>query len=315
MNSSTPLPSQFDSPDGDQYAPPAPRRVGLVIATVVALGSLFWGAFWGPREVARWYLAAARNAQADMRYEAVVEAANKGLAWDDEYRDLVEARAIARLQLDDLHGSLQDFDRLIELASKDEKTTEAYMRAMAARTQVLQRLDRYQAAVDDWTDIVEFRREQYRLRGDSESQQAYALALNNRAYTQALGKIDIKGALKDIDLSIEIRGREDDPMLIDTLGYLLLLDGQNDEAVFYLESTVALATLQNGELRKRIEERMQLEMDQRRFEARLKLMDEQFSVMLHHRGEAYQATGETEQAEADFAEAEKLGYNPAKGIW
>ena len=73
-------------------------------------------------------------------------------------------------------------------------------------------------------------------------------------------------------------------MLIDTLGYLLLLDGQNDEAVFYLESTVALATLQNGEWRSRIEERMQVEKDQRPFEARLKLIDEQFSVMLHHRG-------------------------------
>jgi len=176
-------------------------------------------------------------------------------------------------------------------------------------------LDRYQEAVDDWSKTVDFRREQFRLRDDSESQDAYAMALNNRAYVQALGRIDIQGALEDINRSIEILGRDDNPVLIDTLGYLLLLDGKNQEAVYYLESAVALATLRNGEKRKEFEQSMQHEIDQRLFEAALKQMDQEFSIILHHRGEAYEAMGEVEQAEADMAEAKKLGYDPSAGIW
>ena len=43
--------------------------------------------------------------------------------------------------------------------------------------------------------------------------------------------------------------------------------------------------------------------------------DQQFSVILHHRGEAYAALGEEEKADADIAKAIELGFNPDEGIW
>jgi predicted negative regulator of RcsB-dependent stress response len=60
---------------------------------------------------------------------------------------------------------------------------------------------------------------------------------------------------------------------------------------------------------------MQQATDQRPYEAELKRLDEQHAVILHHRGEAYQAVGDEEQAQADFSKAKELGYNPEAGVW
>lgn len=313
---SGPSPTPPYEPNDTNGAPLlTPPRWRLLISSVVLLAILLWLAFYGPCEVARWYLAAAKNAAADMQYEQVVDAATRGLKWDEEFHELIEERASAHLQLDELEASLQDFDRLIALGAVDDEMTEADMRHLAGRTQVLQRLDRYQDAVEDWSKLVELRQERFRLRDDSESRRDYSMALNNRAYTKALGRIDIKGALTDIQLSIEVGMRQHDPMLIDTLGYLLLLDGQNEKATHELENAVAISRVQDDTQRRLVEARMRQVKDKRPYEEILKVMDEQFSVILHHRGEAYEASGEKEKAEVDIAEAKRLGYNPAKGIW
>ena len=314
MNGSKTDSMQFDSSMArDRAAARSPRALIIILALIV--GGTALAITWGPREMARWYLAAARNAHEDLQYEDALKAANKGLEWHAQSPLLLRARAALRYELGDMQGSLEDYGQAIELAATPTAMNEADAQLLVGRAQTLQRLDRYQEAIDDWTKVVEFRREQYEQNNDAASQYNYAITLNNRAYTQGQGGIDIEGALKDIDRAIELRGTEDDPVLIDTLGYLLLLDGQHERALYHLETAVALAKVQDDEEREKLKERMQQVVDQRRFELRLKTLDEQYSVILHHRGEAYQATGELEKAKSDFAEAEILGYNPAEGIW
>ena len=104
-------------------------------------------------------------------------------------------------------------------------------------------------------------------------------------------------------------------MFIDTLGYILLLLGDLKEAKFYLEQAAALAKTQDEEKRVQIRELMQRVVDQRSLQAELERIDQNYAVIVHHRGEVYEAIGEIEKAEADYEEAEKLGYDREKGIW
>ena len=39
------------------------------------------------------------------------------------------------------------------------------------------------------------------------------------------------------------------------------------------------------------------------------------AVMYHHRGEIYQKLGQSEPASADIKRGDKLGYNPAEGVY
>jgi tetratricopeptide (TPR) repeat protein len=304
--------SATDQTDDQQFQLLPPK---LLISGVFVLGLVLWGYAFLPQEIARWYHASARNALSDRDFDEVIEKANKGLSWNPDYTELLGLRAAVNLELDELELALKDFDRMIEIAALDNQLTEADISALAARTVALQRLNRFQEAVDTWTEIVDYRKQQFQERKDDASRQQYALSLNNRAYTQAQGKIDIPTALEDINEAIEILGREDDPIFIDTLGYLLLVDGNLEDAKFYLEQAVALAKTQDAKKREQIRALMQRVVDQRALEAELKRLDENYAVILHHRGEVYEAIGEVEQADADYEEAVKLGYNREKGIW
>jgi len=53
----------------------------------------------------------------------------------------------------------------------------------------------------------------------------------------------------------------------------------------------------------------------REFRAQIGRLEEQMAVMVRHRGEVRQALGEKDEAEQDFRLAERLGFNPAEGVY
>ena len=284
-------------------------------------GLVAFGLVIGRSEISRWYFAAARNALVDQQYDEAIESANKGLGWEPEYTDLIQLRANAHRAKGDMDACLRDYDRVIEIASKDDPYSELVIAMKTRKTSLLQRMDRTSDAIAIWDEIVEYRAAQFRLRDDVKSQYAYAMSLNNRAYVEAQGyasgdeEIDIAKSLRDIKTAIEVRGIEDDPVMIDTLGYLELLNGNHDEALHHLEMAVQLAKQFNAVKKNEIQQEMQSATDQRFLQDSLKELDQNYSVILHHRGEAYEAVGDLEKAEADIEQAEKLGYDPEEGIW
>lgn len=297
------------------------QRPVWVFSLLFLLSLIAFLLFTGRKEIARWYVASARNAIQDERYEEAVSAANNGLKWNPDYTDLFEIRAMANLKLKNYEACLEDYDRMLEVAASDGVENEADMGPRMTKASVLQLMNRYDDAIAVWDEIVKYRKEQYRLRDDSESQYAYALSLNNRAYTEAQAwtleedSVDIKESLDDIQLAMEIRGDVDDPVMIDTLGYLMLLNGDHEEALQQLELAVELTEKENEALKTRFLNEMQHVVDQRPYQDALERIDQQFSVILHHRGEAYAALGEEEKADADIAKAIELGFNPDEGIW
>jgi hypothetical protein len=47
----------------------------------------------------------------------------------------------------------------------------------------------------------------------------------------------------------------------------------------------------------------------------LRALNEQLSVLYHHRGLVYQKLNQPEKARADLDQARRLGYDPSKGVW
>lgn len=274
----------------------------------------------GRSELSRWYYAAAKNAIEDGRYEDAVQAADRGLYWNPDYAELIVQRATANFQNGDFDACLRDYDRVIELYEADGTVNEFDIAAKARKAAVLHRMQRFSESLALMSEIVEYRKEQFRLRDDWESQYQYAMALNNRAYSEAQAftkgsEVDIKKSLQDIKLAMEVRGVADDPVMVDTLGYLLLLNEDPQEALYQLDMAVKLTQQNNEVVRQRYQEQMRTASDQRPLQQALEEMDQQFSIILHHRGEAYAANGEAEKSHADIQEAKRLGYDPDNGIW
>ena len=104
-------------------------------------------------------------------------------------------------------------------------------------------------------------KEEFRKRDDDESRDAYALALNNRAYMAAQAytatddreSFDVAEALEQSRKSIELQKVDDDPVTMDTFGYLLLLNGQAEEAVTHLERAVELTQVEQNAQRNRLQ--------------------------------------------------------------
>ena len=274
----------------------------------------------GRAEISRWYFASARNAIVDHRYEDAIEAADNGLKWDPDYVELISLRGIANANLTNFEAAIADQDQIIEIASKDDPYSEQVFNAKTSKAGSLQRMNQFTAAIDIWNEVVTFREDQYRLRNDTKSMRLFSLALNNRAYTEAQAHIagndgiDIELALKDIEKAVDLRG-DNDPILLDTLGYLKLLNGQNEDAFYLLDMAVKLTKEYCQSRQAAIRREMKQVVDQRYLEDELRQLDEHYAIILHHRGEAYRAIGEEEKAEADIDEAVNLGFSKENGVW
>jgi tetratricopeptide (TPR) repeat protein len=302
--------------------PAATRPLPKWLLPLVFLGGLLgFVLITGRSEISRWHFAATKNAIIDKRYDDAVASANKGLNWNPDYSDLLQLRAMAHAGQKDFASCLIDYDRIIEIESKVDPYCDAVHEAKSAKTSVLQRMDRFDEAIALWDEVVNYRAEQYRLRDDDSSQYAYAMSLNNRAYVAAQGfvagneQIDVETSLREIEKAIEVRGVEDDPVMIDTLGYLQLLNGKNEEALYQLDMAVELTKQENAIRRQQYQQAMSQVVDQRPYQDAIEQLDQQFSIILHHRGEARRAMGMTEEADEDIKQALELGYDPDEGVW
>jgi tetratricopeptide (TPR) repeat protein len=104
---------------------------------------------------------------------------------------------------------------------------------------------------------------------------------------------------------------ESSPALLDTRGFILHLLGRHREAVDQLN--VAINGLQQtrrqlNNLRGRVDDPVLLA-------CRMRRLEHEWAVMLHHRALACRAIGLEEQAKQDFDLAARKGFDPARGIF
>ena len=123
--------------------------------------------------------------------------------------------------------------------------------------------------------------------------------------------IELKEGLADIEKALESGGKGNFNF-IDTRGWIRFRLGDLDGALKDLNNAIELA-----------EKSRQRELDilvghhqaHRIIERHAKELEQGMAVMYHHRGEIYQKLGQSQKASSDLARGDKLGYNPAEGIF
>jgi tetratricopeptide (TPR) repeat protein len=208
---------------------------------------------------------------------------------EEKQAELLCLRGLAKQELNDLQGSREDFDRVLN----SPKTNRALrVRCYLGRSWVNCRLKNFGDAVSDATVVIELAGEQ---------SPALPLLLNQRAYIRALGNIskeELEAGLKDIERAMEMT--RDNPAYIDTRGYLLHLLGRHDEALRDMNRAIKLTASVQGRVY-RAED--------------AKKLREDLAVMFYHRGLIHEALGLKDQAEEDLQRADEFGYDPEAGVW
>lgn len=287
-------------------------QVGLVLVFMVLLAG--WVFKSGLGDGLNDWIAGQLVARAQQKYEygdfkgalADLERASR---WAPDEPEIFEMRAYVKLKTKDVDGSLADFDRLVHLAPQ---RASAYL----GRSRVYQQLNRHREAVDDLTKVI-------KLNPGSPT------ALNNRAYARALGGIDIDAGLADVQQAIGMLDQEiaaaqnsdfdaatikqfvtrvngQKAAYLDTRGYILYLQEKYEPALQDLTAAIESC---------RDQQRLEMSHLRDHRSSRRQEFNEELSVMYHHRGQVLEKLGRAEEAKDDLDRGEKLGYNPAQGVF
>ena len=301
-----PIPVTFHEPPAPRKGfrlPESPhsRRVIGILAGVVVIGIL----------VAPWFVRKTRGIMAEMyrnrAHDQMIEGdlpgalenLDRAVAWRPGDMKLLHERAQVRLANHDLDGALADANTVL---ADSKKFTLGYL----LRGTIHRRRGENLEAIQDATEAVK------------NSQDRDPMPLNARAYFRALANKDLNEALVDIQNALKLKG--DDPAYLDTRGYVFYkLDkpaealADFDQAIVSCEQTKK----EKDERRKAFEslgnQRFELEEFQK-LEFDLKALDENLAVMYHHRGETHEKLGNAQESKDDLEMAQKLGYDPDKGI-
>ncbi|MGL5094152.1 MAG: tetratricopeptide repeat protein, partial [Planctomycetia bacterium] len=170
------------------------------------------------------------------------------------------ARAMRALEKGDNPKALREADRLV----KSVPEVGLYLRG-----HVYSLMKRYPEALADYDRLL-------KMNPNLDS------ALNGRAYTRALAKVDLDGALADVEQAMRIAG--DEPAYVDTRGYILYLMGRPKDALADFNKV-----LDDPSVRARLDEHG-------------------WGEVYFHRGLVHRLLGEEVLADADFASARRLGW-------
>jgi hypothetical protein len=192
-------------------------------------------------------------------------------------------------------------------AEVDRGSLAALLLAPMDRSVIYCRLDKFSESLADATTAVDL------------ATTGNADVLNHRAYMRALAKQELKEGLTDVERAIKL-AREPVSAFLDTRGYLHHLLGNQQAALADLNQAIAITEAQRAnpedffERRRRRDGRI-IGWDARQIAQKVEQLGENLAVMYHHRGEVHEKLGQDEAAAADFKQADKFGYDPAKGIF
>lgn len=285
-----------------------------------------------PREISRWYQAAALVAYDRGEFSRAMYLLDRSLALDSKQPEVFARRARWRLDASPptdvgeeerqklrqklLEGSLADSDEAIDLESD-------FIEARWQRAEALQRLGRHDEAVAECTEVYEILQRLAREHPEHSFAWNLARALNNRAYFRARGNIELEEALADVQLALKLLAASgganpgDDTLFtfLDTEGYIYYRMGDYEKALTDLEMAVSGATRSYITQLRTLDWQMQITPDEMTYRFLKKQNEEKLAVIYYHRGQIYEAMGREDAAENDFNLAKDLGYDEEAGVW
>jgi tetratricopeptide (TPR) repeat protein len=294
--------SRDPNPFPTNSPPPEPSRFGrrlLIIGLIVMLVAPCAGVL-GPREVALWYFAAAQEDRAaghkDQAYARLADA----MRWSPGSPQMLLQRAVWRLEDGQTEDALSDANQASELAR------ESYT-ILSTHAQILQHLDRHAEAIQDWKAIDRLSL----TRGTP----GRAQALNGLAYAQAVGKLELKDALKNVGEALELEPSS--PAILDTRGYILHLQGEHEKALADMDLAVTgmeheLTIIQSLPKESRQANLLYADIDL----SGLNKPEQGVAVVRYHRALVLKALGRDKDAEKDLDRARELiGREPDEKLF
>ncbi len=266
-------------------------------AVGVALFGL-WAATQAPSILATWYDTRAKQKMIEGDFDEALAQSDHALEWMPETNSLIITRARIHAEAGNLQLSLEDYNRAVQ-------SNPRFAPALTERAGVHQRLGQHEKAVADMEQALGLWGERQR-----------ALGLNNLAYSRALGNQNLPQAKKEIDEAL--RGVDAKRLpgtraaYLDTRALVRHLIGDQTAALKDADEAIRLDETTKEKRLKAINKSTQNEP----LRAYLALRnDHQRAVLLHHRALIHAKLGNDELAQTDRQEADRLGYNPAKGVY
>src|SRR5687768_15460332 len=212
--SSQPPPLSNPTPTAPASPPPRGFRLRRFIwlLPLLFVGSCLLAEL--PYEPARWKLARAleaRDGGEKERAELLLTEAFRTFPNDPM---LLMQRAEWRLEDKQLEKAIEDADLALQMAGENRDW-------LVIHSSFLQSAGRHARAVEDWKKINAI--------SQRTGKPPRELALNGLAYSQALAQTDLDQALINIEQALEFR--PNDPMMLDTRGYILYLKQQFEPAL------------------------------------------------------------------------------------
>ena len=177
-----------------------------------------------PREIARWYRAAAAESSLNNDHASAVAQMDHAIQWDPEDPISYLVRASFKLENRQWQSGLDDCDRARKLDPDLEQVG-------SIRSQLLQHLGRHEAAIAEYQALL-------RRSGEASPGERASL-LNALAYARAVGNRELRQAMEAADESLQIVTIPS--ALLDPAGYLCYArgytvgeQGDDDLALQYL---------------------------------------------------------------------------------
>ena len=349
-----PLPVTFDhympgdqpltpsTPNRSAAANPAPQSnsprrrspwIGLIKLAVLATGiAIVVGPYVVP--VVRRAMASrcARLAQEKFEKDQPAPALllmDRALSWRPDDAELHIQRAQYRRESSDLDGALEDLN-----AAMDDKDQAENPLVWINRSEVWQRMalsgdqpdpKMHEKAIDDANHALALCRGEGFMRATALNQLAYSRALANQQFDQGLQEIDqaldilnpnwlqmpnAAEAPADNDWSDEWNSSI--AAFRDTRGFLLCKLGRYEEGLVDLNAAIAETEKQHRRLTAFAQNMHRHGLSLTR---PMRLLNEELGVMHYHRSLAYEKLDKATDAKAEREQANKLGFNPKKGVF
>lgn len=318
--------SPTDAHEGHDFDP-APSRWqerGLgVLLLLVAVPFLFR---WGQGEIAKWHLAAARDAQYQGDRAGALVSANRAAKWDPDSPLIQSTQASMLLSIGDAESAAKLADQVLvqhrqeyeQRASKINHLRLAGSLNQSAYCHALTSMN-LESALTDINEAIAIREslplpkdDGYASMLDTRGYLRYLVAKKRRDASSVPGtEHDDKAAQEENEDEADESADEDDqPATKEEQYQQLIADGLTD-----LETAVAIFKQALKVEQAGIENDARMVIDHAPLKFRRRSLDESMSVLLHHRGLLYQAVGKVAAAERDIDRAKQLGYDPENGVW
>jgi tetratricopeptide (TPR) repeat protein len=174
-----------------------------------------------PREVSRWYLAAAQVEREAGHKELADQQMSHAQRWSPDDPAIFLARAEWRREDGQYLAALEDVNSVNERIPDNPAV-------LIERSQILQHLGRHDEAIADWRSLDRM--------SVTSGIPSRPMALNGLAYARAVGNVQLDEALKGIEEALVMQ--PGDPMFLDTHGFILYRQGKYSESITDMERAV-----------------------------------------------------------------------------